>query len=352
MIVNYQNINSHIENTLDNIGLLLPTLDWVLSNSERHTSWSKRKLQILKESIEAGSINKSLIIEDDLYVEILSLNAIIAEYSAGNILYKSGSTYFPDIIVNDQKIGFEVKRMSGDSTLGNSSTQTLKNNIEEIYAISFTNDGERMHICKYEELINDIVVDHNPRFNLSVGSKNKFFTEELGQESLIDFFKKDEKERNAIVGKYLRKRYEGSDKWFMGIPSEITDEFIQSTIGKWSRLNKDQLRVDIFLNHPEVLITARYAELRRYLLEKYHAWGPVKDLLTAGGKKNGLPAIFYRFVEVLPKIKLELSSWSPQEKEDWFAHVEEYIKSTANGYNKLTHEQVEYVLGKLHEIKI
>ncbi len=288
---------------------------------------------------------------DSVWAEVVGAWAAILAFGKANVSYKFESHAFPDVTVktdNLGKIGLEIKfRAEGKTTLGNSSLQANPG-VAEIFALCFYSKKVgadiQYDIHLYENLITGIVVDHNPRFALSLdgtGKKqNLFGCEGLLGDSLVDFFEKDKNTRHQVVGEVVRSALTPEDcVWYAGendgdeIKSTIADIF-EKVVDAWFDLDKDALKTEVFAKHLEILSPPQkdWAAARRWLLKEKMAVGSIKDVFTAGGISGengiGLSALFYNFSTQLDKVKERLS---PEELGDWKTKAKAWIDAVPEG---------------------
>jgi len=296
---------------------------------------------------------------DSVWAEVVGAWAAILAFGENNVFYKFESYIFPDVTIktdNLGKIGLEIKfRAAGKTTLGNSSLQANPD-VAEILALSFYREKKKTDILydirHYEDLITGIVVDHNPRFALSLGEtgkkQNLFGAEGSLGSSLVDFFAKNQDERHRLVGEVVRSALTPEDcVWYAGENDEnaintIADIFAK-VVAAWDNVDKDALKTEVFAKHLEILSPPQkdWAVARRWLLEKKKAVGSIKDVFTAGGiscqNEIRFPALFNNFHNQLDKIKehlsqenLDLDDWKTKAK-DWIDAVPEGGRLTPDG---------------------
>jgi hypothetical protein len=343
-------VKEHIVESFKKKDKLIETVDYLLKE-ELFTKSARKTLSKLKEELEKD-IDLDNLLEDSVFAEIITFHVLknIFVNNNCNVTYKCGSTEFPDITITtteSKKYGFEIKRVSGDNVLGNSSTQKIKNidNFKEIYAVSFFDDGEQIHVSKYEDIIMGIDVDHNPRFRLkNMASEKSAFNEIFSSGNLIEYFKLPQNEREKLVANYLRIKYQDDEeRWFLGQSTDIIAEFLENLQSK--KLNRAEVRTYIFTYHPEIFSKSNYNFLRKEILKKYKYIGPVKDIITAGGKKAGMPRIFHHFLTLLYKINSNLEQGGIN-KEEW----KDKVISSINKKDNLDNDKKRFVFKKIMEI--
>ncbi|MBI9070132.1 MAG: hypothetical protein JEY94_00950 [Melioribacteraceae bacterium] len=308
---------------------VLETLNLVKKEANFTKDGEKTLNRLIKEL--SSDIEVSDLLDDSTFVELISLHCLIklSEKVEATIKYKLGSTKFPDITIEDKeknRYGFEIKRVGGDAILGNSSTQTVKNidTFKKIYAISFFNDGDTIHISNYEDLIFDIEVDHNPRFRLKMQLEDKSnFKEIFSEGNLIDYYSLDQESREKLVANYLRKKYaDNEDRWFLGQSTTIINEFLEQIQN--IKLDREKIRTFVFCNYPAIFTFSNYHDLRKVIMKKYKYIGAVKDIFTAGGQENGFPRIYVHLITLLPQINSELEK-SSINKSAWIKEIKDSV---------------------------
>ena len=160
------------------------------SDSSKHSKILLSRLEKEAEEFKISAISAEL-------AEILSYAVLKKMFPKSEINYKLGSNSFPDIVVDN--VGFEVKHSFKKETLGNSALQSSPG-LEEIFVIIF-HESQNAIIKKYEDIVNSIVVDHNPRFRLSLIGNNSF--KEIFGMSLVEYLALSLEEKSKLVKNYL-----------------------------------------------------------------------------------------------------------------------------------------------------
>jgi len=330
-------------------GDVLETLNYAKTKKYYTRNGEKLLEKLIKEL--SGSIEVVDLLVDSNFVELLSFHCLkkIADKLNFTIEYKLGSTTFPDITLIDTdsiKYGFEIKRVSGDTVLGNSSTQSINGieNLKKIYAISFFNDGDTIHISNYEDLIFDIDVDHNPRFRLKLHLEDQGnFKEIFSEGNLIQYYSLGQEEREKIVANYLRKKYENDEnRWFLGQSTTIIEEFLTEL--KNIKLDREKIRIYVFCNFPSIFSMTNYNTIRKVIMKKYKYLGAVKDIFTAGGKDNGFPRIYAHLITLLPQIEEQLTILKIN-KTGWIGELKSSI-TAAGDLNKKKEKELCKLIDK------
>jgi hypothetical protein len=284
--------------------------------------------------------NRTMNPEECEFISCFILNQLFDS----EVSYKFKSTRFPDIIIENENLGFEIKRVTNlkNGTLGNS---VLQDNPEltDIITIVFRGKiSEGVLIKRYEDLITAIKVDHNPRFFLYLDNKTSF-NEKFGM-SMRSFLQLSLKDKSLFLKKYLRDNACQEDMWlwYMGLEdSEILELIADNIESRWLSLDKNEIIIKVFSDKPEILQQANYHELRKYIIKEFKCWGPIKDIFTAGGREpvNKLPKLFQHLLSNLPAIKERLNQ-NMADINCWKANMIKFINEkvgkpiNANGIKK------------------
>ncbi len=324
------------------------------------------ELELFKEVSTASSLKKIASLETEISVglEITEVSAdlaevisfiIIKEYFLGeNVDYSIGSSKFPDIRVG--KLGFEVKTSSeGKVMLGNSALQADPG-VDEIFAIVFTTGQSIPRIVSYAELVRGVKVDHNPRFYLDLsGEEFEVDADLFGNISFAEFMKLPKEEKHSRIKKYLSKAHsDESWRWFMKENpdnEEILLAMIDACVDAWRNIDRAELKAKCYAEIPKKVFYDK-DELRNFVLREYNAFGPVKDVFTAGGKRDDLPAIFANLNDSLAGIKNYLLA-KDKSVESWKETITDIVSESIGksiGNNGLTNEQANFLSTKIAEM--
>lgn len=266
------------------------------------TTTALKKIAALESEISGGLELKSISAE---MAEVISFIIIKEFFSEKEVEYSVGSSKFPDIRVG--KLGFEVKTSSENKgMLGNSALQADPG-VDEIFAIVFFTGKVEPRIVPYEELVRGVKVDHNPRFYLDLSGEEFESDDDLfGGISFAEFMKLPKEKKHSRIKKYLKKAHSGESwRWFMEDNSgneDILLAMIEGCVKAWKNIDKTELRVRCYAEIPEKVFYDK-GGLRNFVLREYNAFGPVKDVFTAGGRREGFPAVFANLIDSLDEVK-------------------------------------------------
>lgn len=288
--------------------------------------------------------------------EVLTCITLGKLFPGSDVDYKLNSTRFPDIVIEDT--GYEVKQTSSLSSgmLGNSVLQNDPGQ-KRIYAILFGDNVQNGVLIKdYEDLISSVKVDHNPRFFLSLDSDSNKFTDFFNY-SLAEFLALSKQEKSALLKEYLRRNTTEDNMWlwYMGLrDSELLEIMLEGVEMKWKELDKQDLRVKVFAEKPEIISSEDYSGLRDFIVQEYQCWGPIKDVFTAGrnSKHDKYPKIFMHLRNNLGEIKTHLLN-NQADLDDWKKKIVSIISQKVgkpSNQNGLSEEQAQEIVQAINDI--
>lgn len=313
-------------------------------------------LSSLKDNIEAASVKLGWNGIDDTVAEQICFTEIQKIFS--DAIYNKKSKSFPDIYSLENGTGFEVKKTnSGDGTLGNSVTQK-KPKVLLIYSIWFRIDLEKVYIHPYANIIQSIKVDHNPRFYLKLPTStitdDSFFKNH--STSFQSYLELSIAEKNTFLKNYLKSDSSIETwRWFMGEDQKVDANdtlynLLRIAQENWSQINSNEVRLFIFENHLNLLSGKKidWHAFDPIIFKKFNAIGPIKDVCTAGGKINHLPALITNFLNNLHLLKSKID---PINLPSWKKEAKSFINSKKNkgSQNFLTKRQASDILKIINE---
>ncbi len=287
--------------------------------------------------------------------------------------YNSGSTKFPDMIIDckSYKIGIEVKTNQKKSktqkkiTLGNSSTQA-EIKVKKIITVWFIESWDNFSVYDYKDLVKTLVVDHNPRFQLSsdINDRDRPFLLFLKNNriSFYDFLALESKEKNKWVKQFLKQENSIQTwRWFMGENDEFGLEnmidMLSRSCQEWKRFDKTRAITFLFAKHIELFKATQLDQTTLWipLYKEFGVFGAIKDEFTGGGKVNGFPQIIDVFLKNLKEIinivpKAKRSDWSNQVKTLFIKPKIIGPKDSKNKRNGITNEQAEKIYEEIDKL--
>lgn len=263
---------------------------------------------------------------------------------------------FPDIVAK-KYYGIEVKTTKQDhwKTTGNSVLEgTRVDSVERIYMLFAKLATPIEFRCRpYEEVLSEVVVTHSPRYliDMNLGSGKTIFDK---IDMPYDVLRQKENPIKPIVDYYKSKLNPGEELWWMDTEGNSKPNNIIIRI--WNNISikdRTELKNRAMVYFPELFGNKgdKFGRVAIWLVTREAVVCPnVRDLFTAGGRKNSLidgeeyrmvPRIFLNLFKNMPHIievimqtsASELSEyWGTSTTEDkklfdWIELVSEKAKS-------------------------
>lgn len=215
--------------------------------------------------------------------------------------------YFPDIVA-EKYYGIEVKSTKGDhwTTTGGSILEGSRiDSVERIFLTFGKLGGKCAEFLSrpYEDCLYEIATTHYPRYKIDMRlEKGNSIFDKMG--IAYDELRNDKNPIAKISQYYTKQLKEGEKLWWAS--SVESNQTSPSILRFWSNLScakKKDLMLQGLILFPEVIV-GKYDNFSMWLVTQEGIICPnVRDLFSAGGKFEGLPAVYRRIYENRNQIK-------------------------------------------------
>ncbi|STQ84157.1 hypothetical protein [Helicobacter fennelliae] len=219
--------------------------------------------------------------------------------------------HFPDIVA-EKYYGIEVKSTKGDhwTTTGGSILEGSRiQSVERIFLTFGKLGGKCAEFLSrpYEDCLYEIATTHYPRYKIDMRlQKGNSIFDKMG--IAYDELRND-KDPILKISQYYKKQLKEGEKlwWASSTESEATSPSILRFWNNLSSEKKKDLMLKGLILFPEVIV-GQYNNFSMRLVTQEGIICPnVRDLFSAGGKFNGLPAVYKRIYDNRNQIKAILS---------------------------------------------
>ena len=253
-----------------------------------------------------------------------------------NVIFQGGSNkHFPDILLDNLKIGIEIKSSSKWTVPGGSVFEWIKaGDLEEIFIIFCRHDLRckkpvEVRVGDYKTFISDITVTHSPRFSIDMNLKSRP-NDRILRDTLENSYS-NETEYSKQVAKYLNSKLKPGEVYWWSFNKEAES-------GKYILFSKIKADKNSKYEAPETYISqaivlfpelfsnssTKYIRVSKWFDSKKIICPNIRDLFTAGGKlvisESGikLPHIFAVVKENQEKIREAFTNLTTDELvENW-----------------------------------
>ncbi|MGX2985562.1 hypothetical protein ACWIWK_08905 [Helicobacter sp. 23-1048] len=209
--------------------------------------------------------------------------------------------YFPDIVA-EKYYGIEVKSTKGDhwTTTGGSILEGSRiDSVERIFLTFGKLGGKCAEFLSrpYEDCLYEIATTHYPRYKIDMRlEKGNSIFDKMG----ISYDElRNDKDPISKISQYYTKQLKKGEKlwWASSVESQATSPSILRFWNNLSGNEKKDLMLKGLILFPEVVV-GQYNNFSMWLVAQKGIICPnVRDLFSAGGKFNGLPAVYKRIHE-------------------------------------------------------
>lgn len=241
-----------------------------------------------------------------------------------NVIFQGGSNkHFPDILLDNLKIGIEIKSSSKWTVPGGSVFEWIKaGDLEEIFII-FCRHNQRckkpieVRVGDYKTFISDITVTHSPRFSIDMDLKSRS-NDKILKDTLENKYP-NEVEYSKQIAKYLNSKLKPGEVYWWSFNKEAeSGKYILFSKIKAKSKNKGggYEAPETYISQAIVLFpelfsnsSTKYIRVSKWFDSKKIICPNIRDLFTAGGKlvisESGikLPHIFAVVKENQEKIR-------------------------------------------------